>query len=121
MLYLGIFGLDFEKVIAIFEISVLEFALWQNVVQKRKSLKLTPKMSGLRLLGMEFESLIVKFEINVLKFILLQSLVQKQTSLNLRPKMLYLGIFGLKFENNIVKESAPLNLSDCKILRKKNV
>ena len=78
-------------------------------------------MLYLGIFGLDFEKVIAIFEISVLEFILLQSLVQKQTSLNLRPKMLYLGIFGLKFENNIVKESAPSNLSDCKILRKKNV
>ena len=34
MLYLGIFGLEFEKVIAIFEINALEFASLQSLVQK---------------------------------------------------------------------------------------
>ena len=34
MLYLSIFGLKFEKNIAIFEISILEFALLQSLLQK---------------------------------------------------------------------------------------
>ena len=35
MPYLGIFGLEFEKEnIVIFENNVLEFALWQGLVQK---------------------------------------------------------------------------------------
>ena len=28
---LGIFGLEFEKILAIFEISFLEFVLWQSI------------------------------------------------------------------------------------------
>ena len=36
---LGIFGLEFENNIAIFEISVLEFVLFQSLVQKIKILK----------------------------------------------------------------------------------
>ena len=34
MPYLGIFGLEFEKNMVIFEITVLEFALLQSLVQK---------------------------------------------------------------------------------------
>ena len=34
MLYLSIFGLEFEKNIAIFEISILEFALLPSLLQK---------------------------------------------------------------------------------------
>ena len=32
MLYLGIFGLEFQKAIVIFELNVLEFALLQNLL-----------------------------------------------------------------------------------------
>ena len=45
ILSLGIFGLQFENTIAIFEISTLEFVLMQSLVQKYKSLSLGPKMS----------------------------------------------------------------------------
>ena len=34
MLYLGIFGLEFEKVIAILEINAVEFVALQSLVQK---------------------------------------------------------------------------------------
>ena len=40
---LGIFGLEFENNIAIFEISVLEFVLFQSLVQKIKILKFETK------------------------------------------------------------------------------
>ena len=39
MSYLGIFGLELEKIIAIFEISVLEFVLLLSLLPKRKMLK----------------------------------------------------------------------------------
>ena len=39
----GILGLEFEKIILIFEISVLEFVLLQSLVEKQKSLNLGQK------------------------------------------------------------------------------
>ena len=44
MLYLGIFGLEFEKNIVIFEISTLEFVALQNFVKKQKFLNLVRKL-----------------------------------------------------------------------------
>ena len=41
---LGIFGLEFENNIVIFEISILEFAYLQNFVKKQKCLNLGSKM-----------------------------------------------------------------------------
>ena len=35
MLYLDIFRLEFEKAIVIFEINVLEFVLWQSLMQNK--------------------------------------------------------------------------------------
>ena len=34
---LRIYGVEFENIIVIFKICVLEFVLWQNLVQKQKS------------------------------------------------------------------------------------
>ena len=36
MPYLGVFGLEFERKVFMFEISVLEFVLQQSLVQKKK-------------------------------------------------------------------------------------
>ena len=67
MLYLGIFGLEFERIIVIFEISALEFSLLQSLVQKKKSLNLGPKMPDLRYFGLEFENTFF-----ILEFVLFQ-------------------------------------------------
>ena len=42
MPYLGIFGLEFDDNILIFEISILEFVQLQNFVKKQKYLNLGP-------------------------------------------------------------------------------
>ena len=39
-----IFGLEFEHIIAMFQIRKLEFVLLQSLVQKQKSLNLRPKI-----------------------------------------------------------------------------
>ena len=44
---LGIFGLEFENAIVIFQISALEFIFLQILVQILKPLNLGPKISGL--------------------------------------------------------------------------
>ena len=44
---LGIFGLEFENAIVIFQISALEFIFLQILVQIIKLLNLGPKISGL--------------------------------------------------------------------------
>ena len=44
---LGIFGLEFENAIVIFQISALEFVFLQMLVQILKPLNLGPKISGL--------------------------------------------------------------------------
>ena len=105
LLYVCIFGLEFEKAIVIFEINASNLSnciVWCKI----KILKFGTKMSDLHIFGVEFENTIVIFEIYVLEFVLLQSLVQKQKSwkkkiswrkrkcLNLAPKIVYLGIFG---------------------------
>ena len=54
MLHLGIFGLDFEKNIGIFEINILEFVLLQNLERKKSPLNLRPKMPDLSFIGQDF-------------------------------------------------------------------
>ena len=41
---LGIFGLEFENNIVIFEISTLEFVYFQNFMERQKHLNFGPKM-----------------------------------------------------------------------------
>ena len=64
-----IFGLEFEHIFLIFEISVLEFVSLQSLVQKLKSLNLEPKMLDLGNFRLEFENNIVIFEISTLEFV----------------------------------------------------
>ena len=62
MPYLGILGLEFQKIIVIFEMSTLQFVKLQNFVKKRKCLNLGPKMPYLGILGIEFQKTIVIFK-----------------------------------------------------------
>ena len=68
MLYLGILGLEFYKVIIIFEINALKLFLLQNFAGK-KSLNLRLKVPYLGTFGLEFNKTIVIFEIDFLKFV----------------------------------------------------
>ena len=52
MPYLGVFGLEFENNIVMFEISTLEFVLLQNFDKKLKCLNLGPKMPYLGVCGL---------------------------------------------------------------------
>ena len=65
---LGIFGLEFEKNIVIFEISTLKFVCMQNFTKKQKYQNLGPKMHDLGTFGLEFENSFVIFEISTLEF-----------------------------------------------------
>ena len=65
----GISGLEFEKNIVKFGISILEFVLLQSLVQKQKSLNLRSKMSDLGIFGLKVENNVVKFEISTLEFV----------------------------------------------------
>ena len=47
---LRIFELEFENTIVIFKITVLKFVLLQNLVQKKNSLNLEPKIPDLSIL-----------------------------------------------------------------------
>ena len=55
MANLRIFGLEFDNIIAMFQISVFEFVLLQSLLQKLKSLNLGPKMPYFGTFGLEFE------------------------------------------------------------------
>ena len=127
MFDLDIFGLKFENNIIIFDISTLKFFQLQNFVEKRKCLKLGPKMPYWGTFGLECSKAIVIFEISILKFVSLQILIKKK-SLNLGPKCLIwvfltkntlFGYFGAKILVLRYLMSAPSNLSNCKALQKK--
>ena len=68
MPYLGIFGLEFHKTIAIFEINTLEFVYLKIFAKKQKCLHLGPKMPYLGMFGLKFQKTFVIFEISALKF-----------------------------------------------------
>ena len=69
ILYLYIFGLEFENNIVIFEISALKFVSVQILVQKEKSLNLGSTMPYLGILNLEFEDNNVMSEISFLQFV----------------------------------------------------
>ena len=67
---LGILGLEVETYIVIFEISSLEFVLFQNFVKKRrKYLNLGPRIRYLSIFLLEFENDIVILEMGTVKFV----------------------------------------------------
>ena len=81
----------------IFEISTLEFAEMQRIMQKKKNIEFGTKMSYWLILGCNFEKSTVIFEINILTFAKMQRFVQNQKPLFLVPKMPDLGVFRLQF------------------------
>ena len=66
---LRIFVLEFENAFVIFEISALEFVLFQSLVFKKEILNLGSKMPYLGIFGLEFENNIVIFKITRLEFL----------------------------------------------------
>ena len=68
MPYSGIFRLEFESSIVIFEISTLEFAKPRTFEKKQKS-NFRPKTSYFGFFGLEFEKNIVIFEISTVEFV----------------------------------------------------
>ena len=76
---LGIFGLEFENNIVIFEINTLKFVQLQNFAEKQKCLNLGPDMPYLGsfdqkcliwvVLGNNFRKTIAIFGINTLKLV----------------------------------------------------
>ena len=69
MLNLRIFGLEFENIVVMIHINVLDIALLQSLMQKQKCLHLGPKMSYFGIFGLELEKTVVIFEISTLKFV----------------------------------------------------
>ena len=67
MPYLDIFGLEFKNPDVIFEISTLEFVLYNNF--QRKCLNLGSKMLYLDIYGKEFHKTFVVFEISTIEFV----------------------------------------------------
>ena len=65
----GIFGLEFENNIVIFEISTLNLSNGKILRKKQKCLNFGPKMPYLVIFGLEFQSSIVIFEISTLEFV----------------------------------------------------
>ena len=61
MLYLGIVGLEFRKIIVIFEISTFEFSQLQNFVKEKKFLNLGPKISYLGVFGLELKEKLLSY------------------------------------------------------------
>ena len=51
---MGIFGLEFENNIVIFEISTLDFALLETIAEKQKCVNSRPKMVYLAIFGQQF-------------------------------------------------------------------
>ena len=68
MPYFGIFGLEFEKNIAIFQITTLEFVILLNFTKKEQWLNLGPNMLSLGIFRLEFQNPIVIFEMSTLEF-----------------------------------------------------
>ena len=69
MLNLRIFGLEFENIVVMIHINVLDIALLQSLVQKQNCLNLGPRMSYFGIFGLKLEKTVVIFEISTLKFV----------------------------------------------------
>ena len=83
MLYLGIFGLEFEKAIVAFEINALKSFRLQSLVRKKNSGQKMPNLSILDqkclvwvFLGHSFKKAIVIFKISTVEFVQLQNIVK---------------------------------------------
>ena len=68
MPYLGIFALELEHTIVIMEISALELALLQSLVQKENSWIWNQEMPYLGIFVVEFENNIAIFKVNAFEF-----------------------------------------------------
>ena len=106
----GIFWLQFEKDIVIFQINTRIFLKVKFPVKMKFFLYRTEN-ALFGCLGQQFWKSTVIFEINALDFDLLQSLIKKLKSLNLGPKMSDLNISGLEFENYIWNQRPRIRLN----------
>ena len=115
MTYMGIFGLEFSKIIVIFEISSLKFFKLQSCTKKWKYLNLEPKMPYLGIFQPEFWKSIVVFEISTLKFFKFHNFLKKMLRKlwNRNPKLFKKLLSYLKL--------APSNLLNSKISPKNKI
>ena len=67
--YFGIFGVEFQKTIVIFQIRTFKFNLFQNFAKKQTSPNLGTKMPYLDIFGLHFKKTDVIFEISTTKFV----------------------------------------------------
>ena len=96
--YLGIFGLEFENNVVIFEITTLELVKLGNFVKKWKCLNFGPKIAW-GFFWLEFENNIVIFEISTLEFVKLRNFVKKWKCVNLGQKKCLIWVFwGYNFK-----------------------
>ena len=86
MSYLGTFGLEFGRIIFIFEIAPSNLTNCKISPKKQqKCLNLGPKMPYLGIFGLKFEENIIIFEISTLEFVEIQNFAKKEKCLNLGP------------------------------------
>ena len=97
---LGIFRLEFESNIFIFEIGILKFVYLQNFTKKQKCLNFGTKMPDLCIFGLKFESNIVIFEISILEFVKLQHFAKKRKMPRFWIKNALLGYFWSRILEN---------------------
>ena len=99
---LGIFELEFQKTMVIFEISTLEFAKMWNFKKKWKCLNLGPKnvLFGYFWTGV-FKGYYHIWNQHIGTYCILLKFYQRKGP-NFGPKMSSLGIFGLEFGNSFL-------------------
>ena len=78
---MGIFGLEFEKTIVIFDISTFEFVDMQSLMFQKKKLNFGLKFLYLSTFGLEFEKTIVIFEFSNFELVKMQSFMLNKKSL----------------------------------------
>ena len=69
MFYLGIFGLEFQNNIVIFEISTPQFVKLRHFVKKLKCLNFGQKSLIWVIFGLKFENNIFIFEMSTVEFV----------------------------------------------------
>ena len=90
---MSFFRLEFEKIIAIFEIRPVNIYQNRNNLAKRKKEFEKKNVLFLVFFGMKFEKVIVMFVIRTPKFLYTQSFIQKERTVNLGPKHFF-GFLG---------------------------
>ena len=99
---LRIFGLEFENIIVMTQITVLEFVLLQSFVQRLKFQNLDQQCLILVFLGWNLKTILPYLKSAPSNLSDCKNFTKKQKCLNLGPKMCNSGIFGPEFKKNIV-------------------